>query len=187
MKKKFISLVLAILIPFSSYNGNYCSAYKNFTSRKYLDQTDFDRRTRNNSNLDEINAEEIQMLKDQIRKLEKERFKNVNKKPSFWRSTWNSAKSIFKEIFSVGLGATVGAVALIGVAALVSGLAFLGKAIYDCATDNKCHFTDESFFKKFNRKNFEQMFSSLKDLVQYIFDRINFVIVRTSENDEEFY
>lgn len=183
MKKKFIALIFAILLPISCLNVSHCSAYENFMSRKYLDRTDFDGRTRNNSSLDEINAEEIQMLKEQLRKLEKERVKNANKKPSFWRSTWNSVKSIFKEIFSVGLGATAGVGALLGTAALVSSAVFSGKAIYDCAIDNKCHFTDKSFLKKFNRNNFKQIFSSLKEFALYIFNHINFVIVSSADDE----
>lgn len=186
MKKNFLALVIAISVPFSSLNARYCLADESFTSRSYLGQFDynFDRKMKNNYKLDEINEEEIQMLKQRVKELEKKEFRNANKKPSFWRSTWNSVKSIFKAIFSVGLGATAAGGSLFGAAILISGSILSGKAIYDCVTDDKCHFTDNSFLKKFDRSNFKKTFSSLRDLTLYILNHVNFIIVKDFSEDE---
>ena len=126
MKKKFISLVLAVLVPFSSANVNYCSALKN------------------NDNLDKVSAEEVQMLKERVRELEKEQArKNTNnsnnlsaedmkmlqeklKKLADKKSKKLSIWGVAKSIFTIGLGIYVGQLLikaiLMGVGALFVGL-----------------------------------------------------------------
>lgn len=126
MKKKFISLVLAVLVPFSSANVNYCSALKN------------------NDNLDKVSEEQVQMLKERVRELEKEQArKNTNnsnkpsaedmkmlqeklKKLADKKSEKLSVWEVAKFVVVLGLGIYVGRLLikaiLIGAGALFAGL-----------------------------------------------------------------
>ena len=140
MKKKFISLVLAVLVPFSSANVNYCSALKN------------------NDNLDKVSAEEVQMLKERVRELEKEqarkntnnsnnlsaedmkmlqeKIKKLENEKNSGISTWKTILDVAKFIFSVGLGITLGVCSLWVVTVLVPALVICGITIFSTLLKN---------------------------------------------------
>lgn len=139
MKKKFIALILAILLPFS-YNINYCFALKNndggnnFNSEEVkilkgkLRKAAKEKNKKNNDNLSELNSEDIKMLQEKIKKLENEKNSGI--------STWKTILDVAKFIFSVGLGITLGVCSLWVVTVLVPALVICGITIFSTLLKN---------------------------------------------------
>lgn len=172
MKRKIGSLLLAFALPLTSCNFNLCSAdnYKPYESGSSSTQKR------------EL-EEEIKKLQNYVDKLEKEKeikqlqylekSKNDEKNSSLWAST----KRSFKNFFSTKLGAFGSACAMLAALATMAGLFTTGVAAYECSKDDKCHFTDKSFFEKFNAKTFLIAFSVLSIISNKVMTNLHTVRV----------
>lgn len=172
MKKKIVSLLLAFALPLSSCNFNFCSA-----NGYYEDYTQLEYKVKNlQDSLDKLEKEkEIKQLEEKLQKLEKD---NKNQENS---SIWASIKRVFKDFFSTNLGIIGGACATIGTLAAVAAVLTGGVAVYDCCKDDQCHFTDESFFKKFNAKTFKKFFSSIADFSIKYMKNVHFIRINSDK------
>ena len=162
----------------SSCNFNYCSAHYSTGSTYYYKITSPQEENiqQLKKTIDDLKKDnEIQKLKEQVKYLKKE-LKQKNCKSSTKNSVWQRAKHFLKN----GLGLTLGASALI---TILTATLFAGTAVYDCATDDKCHFDDKSFFEKFNSATLKKSFNNTKDFVLDILRKINIISVQV-ENDD---
>lgn len=183
MKKKIGSLLLAFALPLSSCNFNSCSAdsyqYYESGSFSYAQKRELeDEIKRLQESVEKLEKEKkLSQLQEQMQKLEKD---NKNKKSS---SFWASTKRIFKNFFSTSLG-VIGSVCVIG--GILAALATVftgGVAAYDCYTDDKCHFNDKSFLKKFNVETFKKSFKSLSEFVSECMKNVHIVHVNSNNED----
>lgn len=166
MKRKLCSLLLAFALPLTSCNFNLCSAYDyqyyESGSFSYTQKRELEEEIKKlQSSLDKLEKEkEINQLQEKLQNLEKS--KNDEKNSSLWAST----KRSFKNFFSTKLGAFGSACAMLGVLVAMAGLFTTGVAAYECSKDKKCHLTDKSFLKKFNKKTFENALKTLSELLE---------------------
>lgn len=178
MKKKLIALGLACALPMSNCSFNICSALCSTDSTYYYKATNpqEEKIQQLKKTIDDLKKDnELQQLKEQVKHLKKE-LKQKNCKSSTKNSVWQRAKQFLKN----GFGLTLGASALI---TIFTATLFAGTAIYDCATDNKCHFDDKSFFEKFNSATLKDSFNKAKDFALDILRKINIVSIQVESDD----
>lgn len=165
MKRKIGSLLLAFALPLTSCNFNLCSAsnYQYYESGSSSTQKrELEDEIKNlRDYIGKLEREkEIKQLQKKIQQLEKS--KNDEKNSSLWAST----KRSFKNFFSTKLGAFGSACAMLAALAAMAGLFTTGVAVYDCAKDYRCKFTDGSFLEKFNAETFKKALISLSEFFE---------------------
>lgn len=170
MKRKVIALLLAFALPLNSCNL-FCNAHYYYDSdpdyaeanirvleekiKKLKEKQKFAKKA---SDLEK--DKEIKRLKQKIKQLKE----TEESEPSFWASVWENTKDIFETILSSAAGIGLSFAVLAPIFMTVS-------ASYDCATDDKCHFNDKSFFSKFN-------IGSAGKLMKVILKNVNFIFVK---------
>lgn len=180
MKRKLGSLLLAFVLPLTSCNFNHCSAYNyqccETSSFSYAQKRELENEMKRlHDSLYKLEKEkEIKQLQEKLQHLEK----SQNDKKS--SSLWSSIKRSFKDFFSTKLGAFGSACAMLGVLAAITGLFTTGIAAYSCSIDDTCHFTDKSFFEKFNAETFIMTFISLSVLFKESMKNLHTVRVESN-------
>lgn len=176
MKRKIGSLLLAFALPLTSCSFNLCSAsnYQYYESGSSSTQKrELEDEIKNlRDYIGKLEREkEIKQLQKKIQQLEKS--KNDEKNSSLWAST----KRSFKNFFSTKLGAFGSACAMLGSLAAMAGLFTTGVAVYDCAKDYHCKFTDWSFFAKFNEKTFNEALTTLSEFLNEAMKNVHQVTI----------
>lgn len=170
MKRKVIALLLALVLPLNGCNfvGNahyyydsdpdYAEANIRVLEEKIKKLKEKQKSAKKASDLEK--DREIKRLKQEIKQLKE----TEESEPSFWASVWESTKDIFETILSTAAGVGLSFAVLAPIFMTVS-------AAYGCATDDKCHFNDKSFFSKFN-------IESAGKLMEVILKNVNFIFVK---------
>lgn len=185
MNKKIGSLLLAFALPLTSCNFNTCSAY----DYQYYESGSFSYAQKREL------EEEIKRLQHSVDNLEKEKeIKHLQEKLQYLQkghknqknsSFWASTKRTFKNFFSTKLGAFGSTCATVGLLATLA-LAYTGVfAIFECHNDDKCHFNDKSFWKKFNTDTFKNSFSYLFKIFTECMKNVHSVNVNVNSDDED--